>query len=137
MKLVMILIIFTSIDLSYNNFHREIPSGIGDLQSRVVLNLSGNNFQGHIPSSFGSLTELELLDLSNNKLSGKIPQELASLTFLEYLNLSDNRLEGPIPHGRQLDTFTNSSFEGNLDLCGLPLSKKCESISDGTTTPDH
>ena len=39
MKLVKILIIFTSIDLSYNNFHGEIPSSIGDLQSLVVLNL--------------------------------------------------------------------------------------------------
>ena len=48
-----------------------------------------------------------------------------SLTFLEYLNLSQNQLFGPIPQGGQFWTFENSSFKGNLGLCGFPLSKKC------------
>ncbi|KAK5786859.1 hypothetical protein PVK06_041505 [Gossypium arboreum] len=33
---------------------------------------------------------------------------------------------GPIPQGKQYDTFTNDSYMGNLDLCGLPLSKSCD-----------
>uniref|UniRef100_A0A7N2L6F1 Receptor-like protein kinase n=1 Tax=Quercus lobata TaxID=97700 RepID=A0A7N2L6F1_QUELO len=32
---------------------------------------------------------------------------------------------GLIPQGEQFWTFDNSSFEGNLGLCGPPLSKKC------------
>lgn len=58
----------------------------------------------------------------------EIPQQLISLTFLAYLNLSYNQLPGPIPQGSQFGTFQNSSFEGNLGLCGFPLSKKCENI---------
>lgn len=127
--LVKILTTFMSIDLSHNSFHGAIPSSIGDLKSLVGLNLSGNNFNGSIPTSLGKLSELESLDLSKNKLSGKIPYELVSLTFLQHLNLSDNKLVGPIPHGKQFDTFENSSFGGNLDLCGFQLAKKC-TVSD-------
>ncbi|XP_048337080.2 putative receptor like protein 25 [Ziziphus jujuba] len=90
-----------------------------------MLNLSSNNFSGHIPSSLGNLIELESLDLSNNELSGKIPQQLTSLTFLGYLNFSQNQLVGPIPQGGQVQTFPDS-FEGNMGLCGIPLSRKCE-----------
>ncbi|GMN44002.1 hypothetical protein TIFTF001_013212 [Ficus carica] len=133
---VKILTIFTSIDLSNNNFHGEIPRSIGDLKSLIVLNLSSNNFEGLIPPSLGKLTELESLDLSNNSLSGRIPQELASLSFLAYLNLSDNKLTGLIPQSRQFDTFLNSSFEENSGLCGSPLSKKCQGTNE-TPTPDH
>jgi hypothetical protein len=32
---------------------------------------------------------------------------------------------GEIPQGQQFDTFSNDSYEGNLGLCGFPLSKKC------------
>nr|XP_024933303.2 putative receptor like protein 25 [Ziziphus jujuba var. spinosa] len=100
-----------------------------------MLNLSSNNFSGLIPLSLGNLKELESLDLSNNKLFGKIPQELTALTFLAYLNLSHNQLVGQIPQGGQVSTFQDSSFEGNMGLCGLPLSRKCENphlpASDG------
>ncbi|KAM4108331.1 hypothetical protein ACB094_03G037000 [Castanea mollissima] len=125
MVLVKILIIFTSIDLSNNRFHGEIPDTMGMLKDLIVLNLSSNSFTGHIPSSLGNLTELESLDLSRNKLLGEIPYQLLSLTFLAYLNLSNNQLMGLIPQGGQFWTFDNSSFEGNLGLWGPPLSKKC------------
>ena len=46
--------------------------------------------------------------------------------FLASFNVSHNQLTGPIPHGNQFDTFDNSSFDGNLGLCGNPLSKRCE-----------
>ena len=90
-----------------------------------MLSLSNNIFTGHIPSSLENLTKLESLDLSQNRLSGEIPQQLAQLTFLEWFNVSHNNLTGSIPHGKQFDTFENNSFEGNLGLCGNPLSKKC------------
>ena len=123
--LVKILTIFTAIDLSNNRFDGEIPNSVGNLKGLIVLNLSSNSFMDHVPSSLGKLTALESLDLSQNELSGEIPQQLISLTFLEYLNLSQNQLIGPIPQGGQFWTFENSSFEGNLGLCGSPLSKKC------------
>ncbi|XP_034674488.1 receptor-like protein 9DC3 [Vitis riparia] len=124
-ELVKILNTFTTIDLSSNKFQGEIPESIGNLNSLRELNLSHNNLVGHIPSSFGNLKLLESLDLSSNKLIGRIPQELTSLTFLEVLNLSQNHLTGFIPRGNQFETFGNDSYNGNLGLCGFPLSKKC------------
>ncbi|KAI8570863.1 hypothetical protein RHMOL_Rhmol01G0071000 [Rhododendron molle] len=120
-----ILTIFTTIDLSFNNFRGEIPSDIGKLQGLRLLNLSHNSLSGHLPSLLRNITVLESLDLSSNQLTGKIPGELMSLTFLAVLNLSKNHLVGPIPHGNQFDTFQNDSYIGNSGLCRLPLSKKC------------
>ncbi|XP_060671008.1 putative receptor like protein 25 [Ziziphus jujuba] len=128
MMYIRIFTFFGCIDFSNNKFYGEIPRAIGDLGSLIVLNLSSNNFSGHIPSSLGNLIELESLDLSNNKLCGEIPHQLTRLTFLEYLNSSENQLVGPIPQAGQIETFSNSSFEGNWGLCGLPLSKKCETL---------
>ncbi|GLT35757.1 hypothetical protein SLA2020_101840 [Shorea laevis] len=126
-----ILTIFSSIHLSNNKFEGEIPDVIGKLSSLKGLNLSHNNLTGHIPPSLGNLTNLEWLDLSSNELAGKIPDELVTLTQLSVLNLSNNHLVGHIPQGSQFNTFGNGSYEGNLGLCGIPLSKSC----DGIETP--
>ena len=128
-----VLSVLRAIDLSNNRFSGEIPDSIGDIRSLVLLNLSTNGFTSLIPLSVGSLTKLEVLDLSENKLSGRIPEQLASLTFLEYLNLSHNQLTGQIPRGAQFNTFVNSSFEGNLGLCGPPLSNKCDKFGIPTS----
>ncbi|MCL7047051.1 hypothetical protein MKW94_012207 [Papaver nudicaule] len=130
MDLVKILIVFTSIDFSNNEFEGEMPDIIGNFTSLNVLNFSSNALEGRIPSSFGNLTNLESLDLSSNKLSGKIPDELAGLSFLAILNLSFNKLVGRIPSGSQFQTFEASSFEGNDGLCGFPLSKNCGIVAD-------
>ncbi|KAE8681144.1 hypothetical protein F3Y22_tig00111342pilonHSYRG00222 [Hibiscus syriacus] len=124
-KMEKILTIFTTIDLSNNNFSGEIPSNIGKLKSLEGLNFSHNNLMGCIPSSIGSLTNLEWLDLSSNQLSCRISQKLLDLTFLEVLNFSYNKLEGLIPQGKQFNTFSNESYLGNSGLCGFPLSKVC------------
>ncbi|KAE8725256.1 Seed imbibition 1 isoform 1 [Hibiscus syriacus] len=126
-----LLTIWTDIDFSRNQFSGEIPKTIGELHSLIALNLSHNCLTGPIPSSLGDLSELESLDLSSNKLHGKIPTEFTNLGFLEVLNLSHNNLVGPIPKGKQLDTFSNDSYVGNLGLCGLPLSKSCDN-DEGT-----
>ncbi|XLT92278.1 hypothetical protein S245_014158 [Arachis hypogaea] len=115
-----------AIDLSCNKISGEIPDIMGSLNGLVVLNLSNNLFTGSIPSSFGKLSNLEVLDLSVNSLSGNIPQQLTALTFLDFFNVSFNNLSGPIPANGQLSTFDNNSFEGNKDLCGIQLLKKCE-----------
>ncbi|XWS27454.1 hypothetical protein CRYUN_Cryun26dG0116500 [Craigia yunnanensis] len=124
-ELVRILSILTTIDLSNNNFSGKIPRNIGNLKSLKGLNFSHNNLVGHIPSSMGSLTNLEWLDLSSNELAGKIPDKLVDMTSLEVLNLSYNKLVGQIPEGRQFNTFSNDSYIENLELCGFPLSRKC------------
>ncbi|KAL2500233.1 receptor like protein 33 [Forsythia ovata] len=125
MELQKILIVFTSIDFSSNKFEGNIPGSIVDLNSLYFLNLSSNAFKGTIPASIGNMKQLESLDLSMNHLTGKIPGELASLTFLAFFNLSFNKLSGSIPLGRQLQTFSADSYEGNAGLCGFPLNISC------------
>ncbi|XP_023875228.1 putative receptor like protein 25 [Quercus suber] len=122
---------FKAIDMLSNKFVGEIPEFIGDLKGLHMLNLSNNILIGNIPPSLGNLLNLKSLDLSQNRLSGEIPPQLAQLTFLERFNVSHNRLIGFIPQGKQFNTFDNSSFDGNIGLCGNPLSKKCW-ISDSS-----
>jgi len=125
MTLVKIPKIFVIIDLSRNKFEGEIPNAIGELHALKGLNLSHNRLTGHIPQSIGNLSYLESLDLSSNMLTGVIPSELTNLNGLEVLDLSNNHLAGEIPQGKQFNTFLNDSYQGNLELCGFPLSKIC------------
>ncbi|KAL3753559.1 hypothetical protein ACJRO7_000895 [Eucalyptus globulus] len=130
-ELVKILIIFTSIDFSCNNFEGLIPDTLGALKGLHFLNLSNNAFSGPIPSSLGHLQQLESLDLSLNDLNGTIPPQLSDLTFISSLNLSYNTLEGSIPAVKQFLTFSASSFEGNAGLCGFQLGTNCSSPLGG------
>ncbi|XP_050279757.1 receptor-like protein 6 isoform X4 [Quercus robur] len=124
-ELVKIQSLFITIDFSNNNFKGEIPKAIGELRSLKGLNFSHNNLSGHVPPSLGNLTNLEWLDLSSNKLTGEIPIQLVDITSLASLNLSKNYLSGQIPQGKQFNTFTNDSFNGNWGLCGFPMTKAC------------
>ncbi|THG21381.1 receptor-like protein 12 [Camellia sinensis] len=137
MEFVRIITILKAIDFSHNKFDGNIPISIGRLKALCVLNFSSNGLTGLIPVSLGDLTELESLDLSQNKLSGEIPQQLTSLTFLEVFDVSQNNLTGIIPRGQQFETFSNTSYEGNLGLCGFPLSKNCGNvqIAESPTLP--
>ncbi|XP_048616829.1 receptor-like protein 54 isoform X2 [Brassica napus] len=108
--------------LQSNMFHGPIYSPQHPLsfpQLRIM------DISGHVPSSWAKLTRLESLDLSRNQLSGKIPQELATLSFLEYIDVSHNKLTGQIPQSTQIGGQPKSSFEGNINLCGLPLEQSC------------
>ncbi|EMS52374.1 Tyrosine-sulfated glycopeptide receptor 1 [Triticum urartu] len=117
------------LDLSNNKFTGEIPLEIGQLKAVLSLNFSFNYLTGRIPQSICNLTNLLVLDLSSNNLTGAIPGALNSLNFLSGFNISNNDLEGPIPSGGQLNTFPNSSFDGNPKLCGSMLTHKCASAS--------
>ncbi|XP_021759202.1 receptor-like protein 12 [Chenopodium quinoa] len=130
-----ILTVLRMIDFSSNKFTGRIPMIIGNLRGLQALNLSNNNLVGGIPSFLANIKDLESLDLSQNKLSGVIPRELIVLNFLEVFNVSHNRLVGPIPEGEQFNTFDNSSFAGNLALCGAPLSQKCKKDSIPSSPP--
>ncbi|XP_028769696.1 receptor-like protein 7 [Neltuma alba] len=135
-KLVKILIAFTSLDFSSNHFEGSIPKELMDFKALHALNLSENAFSSHIPSSVGDLNNLESLDLSMNSFKGKIPTELASLLFLAVLNLSFNHLIGPIPTGTQIQSFGADSFEGNEGLCGPPLTQTCSfGVAPGLSSP--
>ncbi|MED6175843.1 hypothetical protein PIB30_082114, partial [Stylosanthes scabra] len=125
MKLEKILIAFTSLDFSSNQFEGPIPEEIMSFKALHALNLSHNSFSGHIPSTLGNLRNLESLDLSMNSLRGEIPTELAGLSFLAIMNLSYNHLVGRIPTGTQIQSFEADSFMGNEGLCGPPLTQDC------------
>ncbi|XP_014501359.1 probable LRR receptor-like serine/threonine-protein kinase At4g36180 [Vigna radiata var. radiata] len=113
------------IDLSSNHFSEEIPTEIEKLVGLISLNLSRNNLIGKIPSNIGNMTSLDSLDLSRNRLVGSIPLSLAQIYGLGVLDLSHNHLSGKIPTGTQLQSFNQSRYEDNLDLCGPPLEKLC------------
>ncbi|KAF8015134.1 hypothetical protein BT93_H0818 [Corymbia citriodora subsp. variegata] len=132
LEFVKILTVFTLIDFSSNKLEGPIPYTLEDLKALHVLNLSHNAISGSIPLVLGNMDQLESLDLSRNHLNGTIPTQLANLHFLSLLNLSNNQLVGNIPTSGQFLTFSKSSFEGNLGLCGLLLNKSC-SISKNKT----
>jgi Leucine-rich repeat (LRR) protein len=135
-KLEKILTIFNSLDFSCNNFDGPIPEEVGELKLLYILNLSHNAFKGKIPQSLGKLSKLESLDLSSNELTGEIPFQLAEgLIFLSVLNLSFNQLEGEIPQIKQFPTFPETSYEGNIGLCGIPLKEKCTREEPGLSSP--
>ncbi|WJZ81603.1 hypothetical protein VitviT2T_001438 [Vitis vinifera] len=133
MEFERILSIVKLIDLSRNNLSGVIPHGIANLSTLGTLNLSWNQLTGKIPEDIGAMQGLETLDFSSNRLSGPIPLSMASITSLSHLNLSHNLLSGPIPTTNQFPTFDDPSmYEGNLGLCGLPLSTQCS-----TPNEDH
>ncbi|XP_022746337.1 receptor-like protein 12 [Durio zibethinus] len=125
-ELQKILTVFTSIDISCNNFEGPIPEVISTFNALYVLNFSHNAFAGTIPSFLGNLRQLESLDLSSNNLDGGIPFQLVNLNFLSFLNVSNNKLVGRIPTSTQLQSFSEASFENNTGLCGPPLSVPCQ-----------
>ncbi|CAK9160946.1 unnamed protein product [Ilex paraguariensis] len=134
-----ILKLVRSIDLSSNNLSGYISAEIFDLFQLRFLNISHNCLVGEIAENIGGMSSLESLDLSKNSLSGKLPQTMSNLTSLNYLNLSYNYFSGSIPLSTQLQSLGETSFVGNVGLCGAPLPINCtkKEESQGSTPVDE
>nr|XP_029123441.1 LRR receptor-like serine/threonine-protein kinase FEI 1 isoform X2 [Elaeis guineensis] len=114
-----------SINLPYMQLGGIISPSIGKLQRLQRLALHQNSLHGPVPAEIRNCTELRALYLRANYIQGSIPPEIGELTHLTILNLSTNFFSGEIPNVGILGTFRNTSFVGNLELCGLPIQKLC------------
>ncbi|XP_061998419.1 receptor-like protein 7 isoform X2 [Rosa rugosa] len=81
-----------------NNFAGEVPPGICNMSSLLVLDASNNNFSGMIPQCFGNFSDhLILLLLGNNSFHGTLPQTYTNKSNLRKLDVSQNQLQGQLP----------------------------------------
>ncbi|GAB4825803.1 hypothetical protein Ancab_040337 [Ancistrocladus abbreviatus] len=134
-KYVQNLALVRSINLSSNKLIGKISVKISQLIRLQSLNLSRNHLNGSIPPMVGHLRLMESLDLSRNHLSGKIPTSFSELNFLSILDLSYDNFSGKVPSSTQLQSFNESTYIGNPELCGPLLLHKCE--GDQTKTSIH
>ncbi|CAI9091792.1 OLC1v1026907C1 [Oldenlandia corymbosa var. corymbosa] len=113
-----------TLNLESNHLDNQIPEDINQLHNLSVLNLRNNQFSGSIPASIGNISTLTQLDVSFNNLSGEIPPSLGDLPSLSSFNVSYNNLSGPVP-ANLAQKFNESSFLGNIQLCGYSASTPC------------
>ncbi|KAL9682534.1 hypothetical protein QQ045_014335 [Rhodiola kirilowii] len=107
-----------TLSLGLNNFTGPIWPEFGNLKELHFFDLKHNKLSGSIPSELSGMTSLESMDLSYNNLTGTIPSSFVSLSFMSRFSVAYNQLYGKIPSSGQFLTFPNSSFEGNIGLCG-------------------
>ncbi|AQL07786.1 Putative leucine-rich repeat receptor-like protein kinase family protein [Zea mays] len=128
-----------TLSLQGNSLYGSLPPELGNCTKLQQLYLQGNYLSGYIPSEFGELVELVALDLSSNTLSGSVPHSLDKLSKLTSFNVSMNFLTGAIPSSGSLVNFNETSFVGNLGLCGKQINSVCkdalQSPSNGLQSP--
>ncbi|PHT80629.1 Leucine-rich repeat receptor-like tyrosine-protein kinase PXC3 [Capsicum annuum] len=118
------------LEMGSNELTGSIPPEIGHMKNlQISLNLSHNRLRGKLPQDLGKLDKLVSLDVSDNQLSGNIPLALKGMQSLIEVDFSSNEFTGPIPAFAPFQKSPNSSFLGNKDLCGDPLSGGCGDLN--------
>ncbi|CAN8279553.1 unnamed protein product [Cochlearia groenlandica] len=97
-------------------------------KSITVIELSNNSISGVLRPSVSNCRSLQKMDLAGNIMTGEIPETLAKLPHLTVLDFSDNNLSGSIPSHKVFQSMGTHAYEGNADLCGLPL-RPCAAYS--------
>ncbi|KZV38599.1 inactive leucine-rich repeat receptor-like serine/threonine-protein kinase [Dorcoceras hygrometricum] len=128
-----------SLFLNDNKFSGGIPNNVTLMHRLKIIDLSGNRISGQIPRSLVDLPRLYTLYLQDNQLTGDVPA--FDQNSLRFFNVSNNALSGEIPKTPSLLKFNNSSFSGNINLCGQQIQKPCDIIPSPSpsnpTTPTY
>ncbi|OMP01419.1 hypothetical protein COLO4_11892 [Corchorus olitorius] len=106
LKFVRTLPSLRSVDLSTNNLQGSfIAHDLDPLSNLEVLNLRNNFLNGTLTLE-GSFGKLEILDLARNRFSGSIPMDIGALSSLKILSLSENSFQGlPSVRGKIMILF--------------------------------
>ncbi|KAF5932416.1 hypothetical protein HYC85_028587 [Camellia sinensis] len=115
------------LDLSSNNFSREVPNQlVRNYRSLSTLKLSNNNFRGQIVLFYFDLTQIGILQLNDNQFTGPLTNVLSKLLGLCFLDISNNYMFGKIPS--LIDNMTsfktlimrNNLFNGEFPCALVP-----------------
>ncbi|XP_051122765.1 probable leucine-rich repeat receptor-like protein kinase IMK3 [Andrographis paniculata] len=125
-----------TLDLSGNWLNGSLPESLfgNNLKNLSVLNLRDNQFDGKIPETIGELNSLKNIDLSHNRFNGEIPGLLTKIPNLQSFDVSYNNLSGPVPISLS-QKFNQTSFTGNVNLCGYTASSPCHPSPPHPTPP--
>ncbi|KAK8571900.1 hypothetical protein V6N12_027968 [Hibiscus sabdariffa] len=128
-----------------NKLEGKFPRSLGNCKMLNVLDLGSNGLYDTFPSWLGKLPAMMVLMLHDNRGNGFYGQikisgdgnafpmlHILDQTFLAVLNLSYNELEGSILQSNQFSTYSNDSYKGNQELCGLPSTKQCDEVGPRT-----
>lgn len=113
-----------------NHSLRELPSGLGDLQTLEYLNFTQNALV-RLPGSIGRLVRLKTLCLSSNELEA-VPDSIGNLQELEWLFLDGNRLReipeviGCLQGLQSLSLNSNKLRTLPSAVCGLACLKRLD-----------
>ncbi|CAK7338647.1 unnamed protein product [Dovyalis caffra] len=112
------LTFLSNLSFRNNSIYGPLPNLSNLVHLESVL-FSYNRFTGSIPSDYVELPNLKQLELQQNYLDGEIPPfDQPKLTVF---NVSYNQLQGFIPNTDVLQMFSESSYDHNSNLCGIPL----------------
>lgn len=114
-----------------NSIYGPLPN-LSNLVHLESVFFSYNRLTGSIPSEYIELPNLKQLELQRNYLEGEIPP--FNQPTLTLFNVSYNHLQGSIPDTDVLGRFSESSYDHNLNLCGMPL-EPCPDLPPAPLVP--